>query len=93
MSPTEAMTRTPAEIRAIVERVVVEHGQGWHAQQYAYTWRISEETLFPCAYVSVTDSRVATPVFASSGDAECARAVALWPEMQRLVQMLREALK
>jgi hypothetical protein len=30
---------------------------------------------------------------AAGGDVECARAVALWPEMQRLVQMLREALR
>jgi hypothetical protein len=85
---------TPAEVRAIVERVVAEHGQGWHAQEYAATWRISEETLFPPAFVSVRgDDGMATPRMAAGGDVECARAVALWPEMQRLVQMLREALR
>lgn len=84
---------TPAEVRQIVERVVADHGGGWVAQEYSDTWRISEKTLFPPAFVSVRgDDGMATPRMSASGTAECARAVALWPEMQRLVSMLREAL-
>jgi hypothetical protein len=90
--------RTPTEVRAIVERVVVEHGCGWTIRLWSPYQ--SEFEIVPCndshvtifSLVKVRADRV-WPVVYADGSESCARAVALWPEMQRLVAMLREALK
>ena len=83
---------TPAEVRQIVERVVADHGCGWvyverHGQAYA-----RKPNTLGMVFVGFGDN-VSPNIPESWGDAECARAVALWPEMQRLCQMLREALR
>ena len=43
-------------------------------------------------FVVITAGRVCPKFSKAKNEAQCARAVALWPEMQRLVSMLREAL-
>lgn len=85
------MTRTLEETRAIVERVVAEHGQGWHVST-GFDARLTVDIIGTPAYI-VVDRMVWPSFWGVSGDTSCARAVALWPEMQRLVHMLREALK
>ena len=90
---------TPAEVRAIVERVVAEHGQGWSVVQTASSGeRWTRAFCWPPGggaegFVVVTAGRVCPKFSKAKNEAECARAVALWPEMQRLVAMLREALR
>lgn len=89
---------TPAEVRAIVERVVAEHGQGWGTlwTSMRRADRCAGWVLAGCCDVEVRLSgdviSVTPAIYRSHGDVECARAVALWPEMQRLCAMLREAL-
>lgn len=91
------MTRTPAEVQAIVERVVVEHWQGWHIRSRGFG--VMLEVAAPPDDVAcdvnagVGQSGKVYPRIAGWSDKSCARAVALWPEMQRLCAMLREALK
>lgn len=83
---------TPAEVRAIVERVVAEHGPLWSVsgEGSITVRRRAQPGLFIRIEHALSDVR---PVLCEHrGDAECARAVSLWPEMQRLCAMLREAL-
>lgn len=86
---------TPAEVRAIVERVVVEHGCGWDVlSPSGGTWTT---VAYGLAALSLRVShigphRVTPQLDVAEGDAEVEEAVALWPEMQRLCAMLREAL-
>lgn len=89
---------TPAEVRAIVERVVLEHGQGWKVRGSGSHGLLCEVAApiadSPCeVYAGVGQSGRVYPHINGWTDASCARAVALWPEMQRLCQMLREALR
>lgn len=94
---------THAEVRSVVERVVVEHGQGWLVEMHGSKRKpiIAAGPVDGSAGVYVyregdklTGYWVANPTIRNvEGDRYVASAVALWPEMQRLVQMLREALK
>jgi hypothetical protein len=97
---------TPAEVRAIVVAVAVEHGH-WRLSPWAVGHApLSGLVLVPpgssagCSgntkirFYMQRDAVVVRPeIEASASDQICAAVVALWPEMQRLVAMLREALK
>lgn len=92
---------TPAEVRAIVERVVVEHGCGWEVEfqgpkkllRIAVGPRGETAGVMVDRYGPGWPWRVHPEIGHSISETCCARAVALWPEMQRLCSMLREALR
>jgi hypothetical protein len=99
------MTRTPTEVRQIVERVANEHGH-WRLSPWACgPAPLSGLVLVPpgsaagCSgstkirFYMQRGTVVRPEIEASASDEICAAVVALWPEMQRLVAMLREALR
>lgn len=84
---------TPAEVRAVVERVVAEHGQGWRLSSNRVNRTTVTAPISGAKLLVSYDGDSVWPSFVDvSFDQDCARAVALWPEMQRLASMLREAL-
>lgn len=83
---------TPAEVRAVVERVVLEHGGGWQLAPATFWWELSDRSRSGMIKITI-DGGIDPCLHSARGDAACARAVALWPEMQRLGAMLREALR
>ena len=89
---------TPEEVRAVVERVVAEHGGGWVKRGAGHGLLLElapppHGEPFCDMSIGVGESRRVYPKMSGYCDTGIARAVALWPEMQRLCAMLREALK
>jgi hypothetical protein len=86
------------ELRDLIDWVVEAHGHNWE--------RESGEFQVTCVYPSSSDTRnsschvlvfrngkVEPHISAQRGEEDCARVVALWPQLIRMTNMLREALK
>lgn len=86
------------ELRDVIGRVVEAHGHNWEREygecQVTCVYPSSSDTRNSSCHVFVfRDGKVEPHISAQRGEEGCARVVALWSQLIKMTNMLREALK
>lgn len=97
------------ELRDLIDRVVEAHGHNWSRGrkvpqpvqggeygefQVTCVYPSSSDTRNSSCHVFVfRDGKVEPHISDQRGEEDCARVVALWPQLIRMTNMLREALR